>query len=247
MMRPLTMALLLLSASPAKPASAAQGSPPADLVGKVWVSTDPSASPGTFRIFLADGTLVMDSCGETYRLARWRRVDDRHIEWTEDGVRIGAEIAQLTADRLRLRLHLKGETKDESYRPAPVPTVCPDMPRGEEQAPTPLDVRIDPYAEKQRVIVMTDIANEPDDQMSLVRFLVYSTDYDVEGLIATTSTWMKNKVRPDVIRTVLDAYSEVRPQLAQHASGFPSCRRAALGHRRRTARDMAWPRSGPAR
>ena len=68
-MRPLTMALLLLSASPAKPASAAQDSPPADLVGKVWVSTDPSASPGTFRIFLADGTLVMDSCGETYRLA----------------------------------------------------------------------------------------------------------------------------------------------------------------------------------
>ena len=221
-MRPLTMALLLLSASPAKPASAAQDSPPADLVGKVWVSTDPSASPGTFRIFLADGTLVMDSCGETYRLAGWRRVDDRHVEWTEDGVRIGAEIAQLTADRLRLRLHLKGETKDESYRTAPVPTVCPDMPRGEEQAPTPLDVRIDAYAEKQRVIVMTDIANEPDDQMSLIRFLVYSTDYDVEGLIATTSTWMKNKVRPDVIRTVLDGYAQAQPRLTLHASGFPS-------------------------
>jgi hypothetical protein len=80
----------------------------------------------------------------------------------------------------------------------------------------------DPYVDKPRVIVMTDIANEPDDQMSLVRFLVYSTDYDVEGLIATTSTWMKNKVRPDVIRTVLDAYGEVRPQLLQHATGFPT-------------------------
>lgn len=43
---------------------------------------------------------------------------------------------------------------------------------------------------------MTDNANEPDDQMSLVRFLVYSSQFDVEGLIATTattSTWMKNR------------------------------------------------------
>jgi Cellulose-binding Sde182, nucleoside hydrolase-like domain/Cellulose-binding protein Sde0182, C-terminal domain len=81
---------------------------------------------------------------------------------------------------------------------------------------------IDPYVEKQRVIVMTDIANEPDDQMSMVRFLVYTTDFDVEGLIATTSTWMKHTVRPDVIRTVLDAYSEVRPRLSEHSPGFPT-------------------------
>ena len=66
--------------------------------------------------------------------------------------------------------------------------------------------RVDPYAEKQRVIVMTDIANEPDDQMSMVRFLVYANQFDVEGLIATSSTWMKNKVRPDVIRMLVDAY-----------------------------------------
>src|SRR4030095_14474081 len=67
-----------------------------------------------------------------------------------------------------------------------------------------------------------DIANEPDDQMSMVRFLVYTTDYDVEGLIATTSTWMKHTVRPDVIRTVLDAYSEVRTRLSEHSPGFPT-------------------------
>ncbi len=40
-------------------------------------------------------------------------------------------------------------------------------------APDPVAARIDPYVEKQRVVVMTDIANEPDDQMSMVRFLVY--------------------------------------------------------------------------
>ena len=51
--------------------------------------------------------------------------------------------------------------------------------------------RVDPYVEKSRVVVMTDIANEPDDQMSMVRFLVYANHFDVEGLIATTSTWMR--------------------------------------------------------
>jgi hypothetical protein len=57
-------------------------------VGKAWMSTDPSAASGTLRIFLPDGTLVMDSCGETYRLARWRAIDERRIEWQEDSARI---------------------------------------------------------------------------------------------------------------------------------------------------------------
>ena len=82
--------------------------------------------------------------------------------------------------------------------------------------------RVDPYVDKQRVVVMTDIANEPDDQMSMVRLLVYSNQFDVEGLIATTSTWMKNKVRPDVIQTLVDAYAQVLPKLLQHQPGFPT-------------------------
>jgi hypothetical protein len=86
----------------------------------------------------------------------------------------------------------------------------------------PLAARVDPYVEKQRVVVMTDIANEPDDQMSMVRFLVYSNQFDVEGLVATTSTWMKNSVRPDVIRTLVAAYDEVRPRLSAHQPGFPT-------------------------
>ena len=86
----------------------------------------------------------------------------------------------------------------------------------------PLASRVDPYVEKQRVVVMTDIANEPDDQMSMVRFLVYSNQFDVEGLIATTSTWMKNTVRPDVLQALVAAYDEVRPNLLKHEPGFPA-------------------------
>jgi len=76
--------------------------------------------------------------------------------------------------------------------------------------------------QKQRVIVLTDISNEPDDEESLVRFLVYSNEYDVEGLIATTSTWLRQKTREDLIRRQIDAYGQVRPNLVKHATGYPT-------------------------
>ena len=85
-----------------------------------------------------------------------------------------------------------------------------------------LAARMDPYADKARVVVVTDIANEPDDQMSMVRFLVYANEFDIEGLVAGTSTWMRNKVRPDVIHQVIDAYGQVFPTLSTHAAGFPT-------------------------
>jgi hypothetical protein len=91
-----------------------------------------------------------------------------------------------------------------------------------QSAPSSLAARIDPYTPKVRVFVLTDIANEPDDQMSMVRFLVYSNQFDVEGLVATTSTWMRNKVRPDVIRTLVDAYAQVQPSLSKHQDEFPT-------------------------
>lgn len=37
---------------------------------------------------------------------------------------------------------------------------------------------------KPRVVVITDIGNEPDDQMSLVRLLLYSNELDIEALIS---------------------------------------------------------------
>ena len=80
----------------------------------------------------------------------------------------------------------------------------------------------DPFVARPRVVVMTDIANEPDDQMSMVRFLLYSNGWEVEGLVASTSTWMKNRVRPDVIQSVIDAYEQVQPNLLKHAAGFPT-------------------------
>jgi hypothetical protein len=76
--------------------------------------------------------------------------------------------------------------------------------------------------EKPRVLVLTDIANEPDDQESLVRFLSYANEFDIEGFVATTSNWMRDTTRADLIRDIIEAYGEVRDNLEMHASGFPT-------------------------
>ncbi len=77
-------------------------------------------------------------------------------------------------------------------------------------------------AEKQRIIVLTDIENEPDDAMSLVRFLTYSNQWDVEGLVATTSVHQKNKIAIWRIQEILEAYGKVRGNLEAHEQGYPT-------------------------
>jgi hypothetical protein len=74
---------------------------------------------------------------------------------------------------------------------------------------------------RERVLVLTDISNEPDDEQSLVRFLVYSNEYDVEGLIATTSQHLRSKTREDLIRRQVSAYAKVRNNLLIHSKKYP--------------------------
>ena len=75
---------------------------------------------------------------------------------------------------------------------------------------------------KPRLIVLTDLSNEPDDEESLVRLLVYADQFDLEGLVATTSNWLQQHPREDLIRRDLEAYAEVRPNLVKHSPAFPS-------------------------
>src|SRR5262245_10063265 len=81
--------------------------------------------------------------------------------------------------------------------------------------------RADEFTGRPRVVVLSDIGNEPDDQMSFVRLLLYSNELDLEALIATTSTWQKNKVQPDTMRKLIAAYGEAQSNLLKHASGWP--------------------------
>jgi hypothetical protein len=81
---------------------------------------------------------------------------------------------------------------------------------------------VDDFTGHPRVIVISDIGNEPDDQMSFVRLLLYSNELDIEAMIATTSTWQKTATHPETMRQLIDAYGQVRPNLLLNAKGWPA-------------------------
>ena len=76
--------------------------------------------------------------------------------------------------------------------------------------------------QKHRVVILTDIENEPDDTQSLIRLLLYSNMIDIKGLIATTSTHLRTSIHPEAIRKIITAYGEVYQNLSKHEAGFPT-------------------------
>lgn len=85
-----------------------------------------------------------------------------------------------------------------------------------------------------RVLIETDIGGDADDQASFVRFLLYSNEWDVEGVIADrpAATFHKDPVRDhlglpvknghELALAYLKAYGEVRPNLARHDPRYPT-------------------------
>ena len=88
-------------------------------------------------------------------------------------------------------------------------------------APLP-PTHVDDFMGRPRVVVISDIGNEPDDQMSLVRLLLYSNEIEIEALIASTSTWQKTAVHPETMHALIRAYGQVRSNLLLHAKGWPA-------------------------
>ena len=76
--------------------------------------------------------------------------------------------------------------------------------------------------EKTRIVVLTDIENEPDDAQSMVRFLTYANHFDVEGLVATTSIHQQKRTAPARIQRIVEAYGKVQKNLSLHEPGYPS-------------------------
>lgn len=60
---------------------------------------------------------------------------------------------------------------------------------------------------------------EPDDTQSLIRFLLYSNEMDIEGLIACA--YGKHGTRPEYIRQVVNAYGASWEKLSAHDSRYP--------------------------
>ena len=76
---------------------------------------------------------------------------------------------------------------------------------------------------RPRVIVTTD--GEIDDECSLVRFLLYCNEWDVEAIVTSSSQyhWRGHKwAGDDWMDTVMGAYAEVYPNLRKHDRRYPS-------------------------
>ncbi len=78
-----------------------------------------------------------------------------------------------------------------------------------------------------RVIVETDAGGDPDDEQSLVRFLLYCNEWDVEGIICARPKARdkenRNSVRTGlgIVRRLINAYGECYPNLIKHDVRYP--------------------------
>ena len=75
---------------------------------------------------------------------------------------------------------------------------------------------------RPRIIVTTDITNEPDDQESLIRLLLYANDFSIEGLIGSTGVWKVCEPATHVIHECIDQYAEVHKNLLLHDENYPT-------------------------
>jgi hypothetical protein len=76
---------------------------------------------------------------------------------------------------------------------------------------------------KPKVIITTDMGADPDDEQSMVRFLVQSNEFDVRGIIVSTGCWKKttnSTTMNNYMNPLLNAYECAYPNLIVHAEGF---------------------------
>ena len=83
-------------------------------------------------------------------------------------------------------------------------------------------------ADRLRLIVETDAGGDPDDEQSLVRFLLYANEWDVEGIIANREAARDgenlNAERTGlaIVQRQIKAYGACYDKLRQHDQRFPT-------------------------
>lgn len=95
--------------------------------------------------------------------------------------------------------------------------------------PTP-PVHAAPVPESQerlRLIIETDAGGDPDDEQSLVRFLLYANEWDVEGIVCNRPEVRDGEnLNPErtglgVVRALIEAYGKCRANLVLHDPRYP--------------------------
>ena len=116
------------------------------------------------------------------------------------------------------------------FTPGPWPEQPANAADATDEAVAGLSVPTPPPGTRPRVIATTD--GEIDDRCSMIRFLLYANEWDIEGIVHSSSKfhWKgdgENIARHNWADEVwldqqIDLYEQVYPKLSKHAEGFPT-------------------------
>jgi hypothetical protein len=81
---------------------------------------------------------------------------------------------------------------------------------------------------KDRLIILADMGNEPDEEQQMVHMIMCNNEFELEGLIAVTGKYLqpqskdpyKQVTHPELFTNIIKAYAEVYENLKKHASGW---------------------------
>lgn len=77
-------------------------------------------------------------------------------------------------------------------------------------------------SENHRLIILADMGNEPDEEQQMIHMLMYSNEFDLEGLIAVTGYHLRDTTHPELFLKLINAYDKVLENLKLHDNGWPS-------------------------
>jgi len=96
---------------------------------------------------------------------------------------------------------------------------------------------LDDDSRRPRLVVLTDIGGDPDDQQSMIRLLVHANEFVIEGLIATASG------TPGELKEAVTKPHLIREQIEATRRCFPICESTPRAFR---APSRCWESSSPA-
>src|SRR2546421_5197476 len=85
-----------------------------------------------------------------------------------------------------------------------------------------------PSGDRLRLIVETDAGGDPDDEQSLVRFMLYTNEWDVEGIICNRpkardgENHNSERAGLGIVQALVKAYGACYPNLVKHDPRYPT-------------------------
>lgn len=81
------------------------------------------------------------------------------------------------------------------------------------------------YAQRPKLLVTTDIGQDPDDQQSFVRLLHYANEFDFLGFIANADSNYDHEpplIRDGILHNLISKYALIQDRLKLHSSHYPT-------------------------